>query len=196
MKGLKPSGFRVCTMQNVFEALKDRFGMGPEPMYYHQTKAKRIAAAAAYISQKVLWKMPLRMSVIDIYNAALIYRAVHPGNEVIYNGRKEFDEIMHDQRYWYSIKIAHERGIETSKIQEEVITGRKESLEANILRMAETMVELRYSVNDKKEFCQVLTTNDKISDKLFKLVGVDAIKYWWEYEEMLQIEIDRKILLS
>jgi hypothetical protein len=47
MKGLKPEGFRVNTMKNVFEALKDRFGMGTEPMYYHQAKAKRIAAAAA-----------------------------------------------------------------------------------------------------------------------------------------------------
>ena len=184
---------------NVFEALKDRFGMGPEPMYYHQAKAKRIAVAAAYIAQKVFWKKPLRMSVTDFYNTALIYRAVHPDNEVIYNGKKQFDTNMHDQRCWYSLQIAHERGIYTSLIQEEVIKGEARLLEAEIIRMAEAIVELRYSGGAKEEFSEFLakfTTEDRVSGKVLSLIGTPAIKYWWECEEMLQIEIERKIWLS
>ena len=179
MKGLKSIGFRVIAM-NVFEALKDRFGMGPEPMYYHQAKVKRIAAAAAYIAQKAFWKMPLRMSVIDIYNATLIYSA-QPEKEEQYNG-------------W--INMIRERGIEISEIQEEVISGKTASIETDVIRIAEAMVEARYGATDKKEFYQILTANDEISDKIDKLVGVSTIKYWWEYEEMLQIEIESKLLLS
>ena len=196
MKGLKSIGFRVTAMQNVFEALKDRFGMGTESTYYHQEKAKRIAATAVYIAQKVLWKKPLRISLLDIYNTALIYRAVHPENEVIYNGKQPFDESIHDNKALYSLRIAREREIEISDIQEEVILGMIDSFEADIIRMAEAIVEVRYSVHDKKEFYEILTSNDEIGDKLYMLVGVDAIKCWWEYEEMFQLEIERIVMHS
>lgn len=128
----------------VFDLVKDRFGMGSEPVYYQQDKAQRIAAAAAYFAQEVFVRKPLRMSAVEFYNAALISRTVHRENEGIYNGKEAFDFEKNQKRGKYSILVAQERGVKLSEVQKEVIAGEQSSLEADIIKLAEAFISVQY----------------------------------------------------
>ena len=171
-------------MKNVYELVKNEFVFGNEPEYYYHERAKRIAAAAAYIAQEVFVIVPLKMSALDFYNTALICQIADKSKPELYNlkRKKYFDDVI---RGSYSICVAQfEYKIEMSEFQMDVIR-RRECLETDILELAEAFVSLPTVEEISYEIYEVLFENPRINSALLHDKQVaKALRYLYQHEEL------------
>lgn len=159
-------------MKNIFNIIKDRFADEYTELYYQQEKAQRIAVTAAYISQEIFVKKPLRMSAIEFYNATLLYR------------------VKGD-----CLKVAAERNIELSDVQREVLSGKK-SMELDIIKLAETIVAVRsnriYNGQNKMaitnfgELKAELYSDKEINKEVLSLLGDHYLAYLYDFEKLIR----------
>ena len=159
-------------MKNIFNIIKDRFATDYNSLYYQQEKAQRIAVAAAYISQEIFVKKPLRMSATEFYNAALLYRVKGSG-----------------------LKVAAERNIELSDVQREVLSGKK-SMELDIIKLAEMVVAVRYErvhngqrkmpITNFGELKAELYSEPEMNKEVLKILGDHYLAYLYDFEKLIR----------
>lgn len=170
--------------------------MGIDSLMVQQEKAKRIACAAAYFSTVIFQQRVLNMSAVEFYEAALIYRTVHVENQGIYDGTYMFNDIINSMRSAYSIKVAKERGVKLTDAQKRAIVGGN-SLEAAILRLAETFICLQYRrkrnfkevdpVKSYEELKAELVKDPMIGRDLLLIIGDAKLHQFYEHEEIIRI---------
>lgn len=170
----------------VYSILKDHLGMGYGDLWELQKKAERIAVLAGKIAQEVAKKRSIDgLEIFEIECLALIYRAVHPENEGIYNGSEEFDKEKNANRAMYSIKIAEEKGIELNEVQKKALMC-EASLAHQIIKLAETIIATQYirvyngkckgDITDPVEIVTTLLLDSAINlVELINLVGDDNL---------------------
>ena len=188
-------------MKNIYELVKNEFSFGNQTMYYYQERAKRIAAAAAYIAQKVFITRPLRMSALDFYNTALICQIADKEKPELYINKKEYglDDI---KRGAYSIcKARFELGIDISGVQMEVI-GKKESIERDIIELAEAFVASpSLGKNEEVEeafnkIFKMLLENPRVNSELLQDGQVEkALRYLYQFEDVNKTQWEMMIFV-
>jgi len=134
-------------MSEVYNKLHDCFmnNGNPDrldPIHVCQEKSQRIAVLASVIAERISEKQQLVMSPNEVGDVALVTRAVHPENEMVYKG--DFDPAKNKQRGQYSLKIAEERGVDLTDAQKALVLGQGNLMESRIIKLAETVIAVQY----------------------------------------------------